>query len=72
MSLLFEEISLSPKLEVDIRNQRPRLRRNRLILVEKAGGISLGVPINLINPKYVELENIQILLENKLLSINDR
>ena len=52
MSLLFEEIPLSPKLEfsgvneVDIRNQRPRLRRNRLILVEKAGGgFSLGVPI---------------------------
>ena len=52
MSLLFEEIPLSPKLEVcgenevDIRNQRPRLRRNRLILVEKAGGgeFSLGVP----------------------------
>ena len=45
MSLLFEEIPLSPKLkfygenEVDIRNQRPRLRRSRLILVEKAGGI---------------------------------
>ena len=44
MSLLFEEIPLSPKLEVcgknkvDIRNQRPLLRRNRLILVEKAGG----------------------------------
>ena len=41
---LFEEIAISPKLkvcgakEVDIRNQRPRLRRNRLILVEKAGG----------------------------------
>ena len=46
MEFLFEEISISPKLEVcgkkeevDIRNQRPRLRRNRLILVEKAGGI---------------------------------
>ena len=45
MSLLFEEIPLSPKLEVcgenevDIRNQRPRLRRNRLILVERARGI---------------------------------
>ena len=44
MSLLFEEIWISPKLEVcgtkevDIRNQRPRLRGNRLILVEKAGG----------------------------------
>ena len=44
MSLLYEEIPLSPKLEVcgenevDIRNQRPRLRRNRLIVVEKAGG----------------------------------
>ena len=44
MSLLFEEIPFSPKLEVcgqkevDIRNQRPRLRMNRLILVEKAGG----------------------------------
>ena len=37
-------MQISPKLEVcgenkvDIRNQRPRLRRNRLILVEKAGG----------------------------------
>ena len=36
MSLLFEEIPLSPKLEfcgenkVDIRNQRYRLRKNRL------------------------------------------
>ena len=45
MSLVFEEIPLSPKLKVcgenkvDIRNQRPRLRRNRLILVEKGGGI---------------------------------
>ena len=44
MSLLFEEIVISPKLELcranqdQIRNQRPRLRRNRLILVEKAGG----------------------------------
>ena len=27
--------------EVDIWNQRPRLRRNRLILVDKAGGILL-------------------------------
>ena len=51
MSLLFEEIWISPKLEVcgakevDIRNQRPRLRRNRLIVVEKAGGgICKGVP----------------------------
>ena len=50
MSLLFEEIWISPKLEVcgarevDIRNQRPRLRRNRLILVEKAGGVCKGVP----------------------------
>ena len=45
MSLLFEEIWISPKLEVfgakevDIRNQLPQLRRNRLILVEKAGGV---------------------------------
>ena len=44
MSLLFEEIPFSPKLEVcgqkevDIRNQRPRLRRNRLFLGRKAGG----------------------------------
>ena len=44
MSLLFEEIPLSPKLEVcgenkvDIRNQRPRLRRNSLFLGRKAGG----------------------------------
>ena len=36
-------MQISPKLEVcgakevDIRNQRPRLRRNRLFLVEKAG-----------------------------------
>ena len=40
-------MQISPKLEVcgakevDIRNQRPRLRRNSLILVEKAGGCSL-------------------------------
>ena len=36
------QISLKLELcganEVDIRNQRPQLRRNRLILVEKAGG----------------------------------
>ena len=44
MSLLFEEISLSPKLELcranqdQIRNQRPRLRRNTLFLGRKAGG----------------------------------
>ena len=44
MEFLFEEIAISPKLEVcgkkevDIRNQRPRLRRNRLNLVEKAMG----------------------------------
>ena len=47
MSLLFEEISLSPKLELcranqdQIRNQPPRLRRNRLFLGRKAeGGVS--------------------------------
>ena len=45
MSVLFEEIAISPKLElcganeVDIRNQRPRLRRNRLILVKKSRGL---------------------------------
>ena len=45
MSVLFEEIAISPKLElcganeVDIRNQRPRLRRNRLILVKKSRGV---------------------------------
>ena len=44
MSLLSEEISFSPKLEVyranqdQIRNQRPRLHRNTLILGRKAGG----------------------------------
>ena len=44
MSLLFEEISLSPKLELcrtnqdQIRNQRPRLHRNTLFLGRKAGG----------------------------------
>ena len=44
MSLLFEEIPFSPKLEVyrvnqdQIRNQRPRLHRNTLILGRKAGG----------------------------------
>ena len=38
------KMQTSPKLEIcgeneiDIRNQRPCLRRNRLILVEKAGG----------------------------------
>ena len=46
MSFLFEEIAISPKVElcganeVDIRNQRPRLRRNRLILVEKWGVVN--------------------------------
>ena len=45
MELLFEEIALSPKLgfcranKVDIRNQRPRLRRNRLILMKKKVGV---------------------------------
>ena len=44
MLLLFEEIPLSPKLELyranqdQIRNQRPRLRRNTLILGRKAAG----------------------------------
>ena len=44
MSLLFKEIGISPKLEVcgekevDIRNQRPRLRKNSLFLGRKAGG----------------------------------
>ena len=54
MSLLFEEIWISPKLEVcgenevDIRNQRPRVRRKRLILGRKAGGGGCkGVPQNL-------------------------
>ena len=53
MSLLFQEIWISPKLEVcgekevDIRNQRPRLRRNSLFLVEKAGGGCKGVPFDL-------------------------
>ena len=43
MSLLFEEIALSSKLELyhanqdQIRNQRPRLRRNTLFLGRKAG-----------------------------------
>ena len=38
------KMQISPKLEFcgsnddDIRNQRPRLRRNTLFLVEKAGG----------------------------------
>ena len=45
MELLFEEISISSKLSVyranqyQIRNQRPRLRRNRLFLGRKAGGV---------------------------------
>ena len=44
LSLLFEEIRISPKLEVcranqyHIRNQRIELRRNRLFLGRKAGG----------------------------------
>ena len=59
MSLLFEEIPLSPKLEVcgenevDIRNQRLRLRRNRLILVEKAGGIFFRSTIYSDNNQYL-------------------
>ena len=44
MSLLFEEIPLSAKLELyranqdQIRNQRPLLRRKRIFLGRKAGG----------------------------------
>ena len=44
MSLLFEEIPLSRKLEFcrsnqdQIRNQRPRLRRNTIYLDRQAGG----------------------------------
>ena len=39
------KLEVCGKNKVDIRNQRPRLRRNRLILVEKAGGgFSLVVP----------------------------
>ena len=43
MSLLFEEILISPKLELyranqdQIRSQRPPLLRNRLFLGRKAG-----------------------------------
>ena len=50
MSLLFEEIPFSPKLEVyranqdQIQNQRPQLRRNTLILGRKTGGCKV-VPI---------------------------
>ena len=51
MSLLFEEIALSPKHKLyhenqnQIRNQRPRLRRNTLYLGRKAeGGFSRAVP----------------------------
>ena len=47
------KMQISPKLEVcgqkevDIRNQRPRLRRNRLFLGRKAGGGGCkGVPNN--------------------------
>ena len=56
MSLLFEEIPLSPKLEPcsknqdQIRNQRFRLRRNTLFLRRKAGGgdgVSKPVPFDL-------------------------
>ena len=60
MSLLFEEIPLSPKLELcranqdQIRNQRPRLRRNKLFLGRQAGG---GFPDQLrkatLNRKYL-------------------
>ena len=66
MSLLFEEIPLSPKREVcgenevDIRNQRPRLRRNRRILIEKAGGFSLGVPNTLLKKK---VHKVSVLLD---------
>ena len=44
------KMQISPKLEVyrvnqdQIRNQRPRLRRNTLILGRKAGGFSPEVP----------------------------
>ena len=51
MSLLFEEIPLSPKLELyranqdQIRNQRPRLRRNRLFLGRKGRDFVYQYPI---------------------------
>ena len=57
MSLLFEEIPLSPKLALcranqdQIRSQQPRLRRNRLFLGRKAGG---GFPDQLRNSNISE------------------
>ena len=63
MSLLCEEIPLSQKLELyranqdQIRNQRPRIRRNTLILGRKAGGgISRAVP-NIFTKKFINIQH---------------
>ena len=60
MSLLFEEIPLSPKLELcranqdQIRNQRPRLRWNKLFLGRKAGGGgSRPAPNFVLDPQFL-------------------
>ena len=39
------KLDLCSANKVDIRNQRPRLRRNRLILVNKAGGFCRTAPV---------------------------
>ena len=51
MELLFEEIAISPKLELNranqyqIRNHRPRLRKNTLFLGRNdGGGFCKGAP----------------------------
>ena len=58
-------MQISPKLELcrenqdQIRNQRPRLRKNRLFLGRKAGGglyTSAGFPINMTSPEPLVLQ----------------
>ena len=52
------KMQISPKLEVcgakevDIRNQRPRLRRNSLFLGRKARGVCKGVPNSLLRRSF--------------------
>ena len=65
MSLVFEEIPLSPKLALcranqdQIRSQRPRLRRTGLFLGRKAGG---GFPDQLPNILILLTFNLYFIL----------
>ena len=75
MSLLFEEIAISPKLEVcrakkyDIRNQRPRLRRNRLFLGRKAGGFVNQLLFFYFVYNYIILVTSNLLLDTERLEL---